>query len=79
MKIASILPYEAVSQDEKGEYVYVYESGRAYKRYIETGEELANGVEILSGLSETEEIIADPSVIRADGSIVIIERGDELA
>ena len=79
VKIASIVPYEAVSQDEKGEYVYVYESGRAYKRYIETGEELANGVEILSGLSETEEIIADPSVIRADGSIVIIERGDELA
>lgn len=47
------LAYEAIWQDEENrEYVYVYESGRARKRYITTGIETTYGAEIQSGLEE---------------------------
>ncbi len=59
---AFILPYEAICQDdEENEFVYVYSSGRVYKRIIETEAELLNGVEIKNGVAESDYIISNPS------------------
>jgi multidrug efflux pump subunit AcrA (membrane-fusion protein) len=64
-----LLPYEAVDQDENGEFVWVSDNGKAAKRYIVTGEELPDGVEIVAGLSDNDEIIKIP-----DG----VSEGDEI-
>ncbi len=53
----TVVPYEAVNQDTGGEYVYVLREGRAYKRYVTTGMELSEGVELKTALAENEEII----------------------
>ena len=55
--IMTIVPYEAVDQDDAGEFVYILTDGKAYKRYIETGEELRDGVELKTVLAENERII----------------------
>lgn len=53
----TVVPYEAVNQDNGGEYVYVLRDGRAYKRYVITGRELSEGLELKTTLAENEEII----------------------
>ncbi len=58
------LPYSCIEQDEKGEYLYVYRHGKAKKRYIETGIEKANTVEIKSGIEWDELIITTASAVR---------------
>ena len=55
--VMTIVPYEAVDQDDAGEFVYILTDGKAYKRYIETGEELSAGVELKTVLEENERII----------------------
>ena len=55
--VMTIVPYEAVDQDDVGEFVYILTDGKAYKRYIETGEELSAGVELKTVLAENERII----------------------
>lgn len=53
----TVVPYEAVNQDNGGEYVYVLRDGRAYKRYVTTGRELSEGLELKTVLAKNEEII----------------------
>ncbi|MDR1565263.1 MAG: HlyD family efflux transporter periplasmic adaptor subunit [Oscillospiraceae bacterium] len=66
-------PYRAVGEDEQNrEFVYVYENGMAKKRIIATRREFENGFEVISGLAEGEKIIADASLIEADGTYVNI-------
>ena len=38
----SLVPYEAVNQDDNGEYVYILRDGKAEKLYVETGAEVSN-------------------------------------
>lgn len=57
----STLPYEAIMQDEEGEYVFVFENSKAVRRNIETGLELSGGTEIKSGLTDGSEVISAPS------------------
>ena len=52
-----MVPYEAVGQDAQNqEYVYVPTGGTLEKRIITTGRELAEGVEILSGIEKGETV-----------------------
>lgn len=46
------LPYEFVNQDNKGVYVNIYKNGTVVKKYIETGIETENEVEILTMLDK---------------------------
>lgn len=57
------LPYACIEQDEKGEYVYVYQFGKAWKKYIETGIEKADTVEIKSGIEWDALVIANASKV----------------
>lgn len=68
---ALIIPYEAIQQDELNqEYVYVYESGRAVRRNIVTGQELSWGVAVDMGLSEEDAVIQNASAIPGENCLV---------
>lgn len=56
-----VLPYEAIGQDEEGEYIYVFEDNTAVKRKIFTGAEFSDGTEIIKGADEGDRVILDPS------------------
>lgn len=67
-----ILPYETIKQDENNnEYVYIYEQNRAIKQIITTGRELAQGVEIISGLNENSKVIFNSNDVKTHGEIVV--------
>lgn len=42
------LPYEYINQDEKGEYVNVYSDGKVTAKYVETGIETEDAVQIVT-------------------------------
>jgi hypothetical protein len=52
-----LIPYEAIAQDEAGEYIFVLKNNIAVKRYVTLGDELPDGVEVIAGLLENEEVI----------------------
>lgn len=67
-----IVPYEAVNQDESGEFVYVFNSGVAVRKDITTGRELSDGVEVVSGISEEDTLLKADDEIK-EGQPIIIE------
>ena len=72
------IPYKAIDQDEKGEYVYRIENGRAVKSYIVTGLELEDTVEVQSGLDLGASIVEDCSAVRSAGQLVRL-KGEKAA
>ncbi|MBD5383799.1 MAG: HlyD family efflux transporter periplasmic adaptor subunit [Ruminococcaceae bacterium] len=64
-----VLPYSAIAQDDTGEYVYVYENGRAVRRDVFTGAEFADGTEVRTGVSANDIVFQDPQEI-ADRSYI---------
>lgn len=70
----SVLPYESVNADENGkEFVYVFKSGLAVRRDIETGIELPDGVQVIDGVSPDEYILASEDSVIDGGYIKIKE------
>ena len=68
LQLCWVLPYEAVAQDDQGqEYVYCLQGNRAVRQDVQTGEELAEGVQILSGISQDDWVAADWTQIRESG------------
>lgn len=71
---ALLVPYEAVGQDESNrKYIYQLTDGWAYRRYIQTGAETAEGMEVLQGASEGWEIVENPSAL-TDNCVRVISR-----
>jgi multidrug efflux pump subunit AcrA (membrane-fusion protein) len=70
-----LIPYEAVNQDEGGTFIFVLKGSTAVKRYIKTGEDLPDGIEVLTGLDENEEVINLPEGV-SDGDEVVMENTD---
>ncbi len=66
-----VLPFSAIGQDDNGEYVYVREDGKAVRRNVRTGEEFADGAEIVEGLSPEDAVFSDPEEISRRGRIRI--------
>ncbi len=62
-KSICVLSYEAIGQDEGGEYVYVYEDGKAIRRRIFTGAEFPDGTEIIKGVTAEELVFTSPEDI----------------
>lgn len=58
-----VLPYEAIGQDDAGEFIFVYEDGAAVRRNIFTGAEFADGTEIIKGVAPTDIVFAEPEKI----------------
>ncbi len=69
-----VLPYEAIAQDEGGEYIYVYENGAAVRRNIFTGAEFSDGAQVLKGVSAGETVLADPEEIAGRSFIRVDEK-----
>lgn len=64
------LPYSVICQDEKGEYVYVYEGGNSRRKDIETGLELADGAEIKMGILIDDQVITDPNSVSPNAVVI---------
>lgn len=54
-----LIPYEAVGQDERGEYVMKISGGRTQKAYVETGAELDEQVQICAGVAAEDILVAN--------------------
>lgn len=72
------VPYEAVQQQEDNrEYVFVYFQNRLQKRYIKTGKELSNSVEVTEGLTQNESVVTNPNDVADENKIAYaIMQGD---
>lgn len=72
-KQIQVVPYESVMQDDTGkEYVYVFSKGFAVRKDIQTGIELGQGVEVVSGLNTDEIVISTPNDIKGNRTLVNI-------
>lgn len=58
-----VLPYEAIGQDDGGEYVYVYTDGKACKKKIFTGAEFSDGTEVIKGVTAEDMVFTSPEKI----------------
>ena len=56
---ALLLPVTAFYSDDKGDYCYAIVNGLIVKKYVETGIESGDYIEILSGLEEKDIVITD--------------------
>ncbi len=63
------LPYTAVCQDDKGEYVYVFSKGVAVRKDITTGIELSDCTEV-KGISYNDEVILNPENLKDMGYVI---------
>lgn len=54
-----VLPYNAIGQDEEGEYVYLLEDGAAVKHKIFTGAEFSDGTEVIKGATINDKVFLD--------------------
>ena len=69
----TILPYEIISEDESGEFVYILEDNKAQKRYIKTGKELIDGIEVISGIDSNDYIINPDETCNEGDTVLIVE------
>lgn len=75
---ALLVPYEAVGQDQDNrKYIYRLKDGWAYKEYIRTGTETADGMEVLAGAQSGWEIIKNPEQLNGDSVRVISQSAEE--
>ena len=68
-----VVPYAAIAQDDDGEYVYVYENGKAVRHNIVTGVEFADGTEVKTGITADDIIFQNPDEINERNYIKISE------
>ncbi len=67
-----VLPFETVFREETGEeYVFVYDAGKAVKRYVTTGEEFTTSVEITSGIKEDDMIILTETKLKSLQKVMV--------
>lgn len=72
-EIMTILPYEIVNSDDNGDFVYVLEENKAKKRYIETGKELVNGIEVVAGITVNDYVIKPDETCSEGDTVLIVE------
>ncbi len=63
-KDALVVPYQAIGQDDSGEYVMLLKNAAAKKVYISTGTELEDKTQILSGVGESDILIMHPEQLK---------------
>lgn len=63
-RVIRLVPYDVICQDEHGEYVYIIAEDKTVRRCnIETGAELSDGAEVLTGLPYGCDIICEPEKV----------------
>lgn len=71
------IPLSAVSYDNGQAFVYVYDNGTAKKAEIESGIYDSERMQVLSGLTEEDQVISDWSNELVDGAEVLLESQPE--
>ena len=75
-KTVHVLPYETVMEDENNkEYVYVFNNGVAVRKDVQTGLELGEGVEVVSGVAPGDPVLTSPGSI-SEGEYVKLVKKD---
>ncbi len=70
----TVVPYESITQTEEGKpAVYCVQNGKAFRREVITGEEHAEGMEILSGVRQGEWVVTDAEALSGDAVAVNTE------
>ena len=69
------VPLSAVLSNDKGEFVYTEERGKAAVKYIETGLKSSSRAEVRSGLTEEDSVIVRGQNIISEGSSVRVVEG----
>jgi len=64
------IPKNALVEGTKNPYVYVTNGDKAVKRVITVGRESGENIEVLSGLSEGDEVITTGQINLMDGSVI---------
>ncbi|KCZ51936.1 efflux RND transporter periplasmic adaptor subunit [Henriciella sp. AS95] len=62
-----LTPRSAVFTDEQGDYVFIDQQGKAERRRVESGETNGDLTEIVSGVSEGEQVVIKGGAILSDG------------
>lgn len=70
-----VLEYEAIGQDNDGEFVYVYENGAACRKRIFTDAEFSDGTEVVSGITAADSVFLNPESIDGNRYIRKEEHG----
>ena len=71
-----ILPISCLNFDTNAAYVYIYEDGTAHRRVVEIGLSNNSDVEILSGISASDQVICTWNSRLADGAQVLLSGQD---
>lgn len=66
-----LAPVEAVNSDKDGDFVYVVENGIVVRKEVVTGVSSDEYIEIVSGLSETDQVMTDISLGITEGMEVM--------
>ncbi|MGV2940477.1 efflux RND transporter periplasmic adaptor subunit [Mesobacillus sp. LC4] len=72
-KEALTVPAEAVLTDKDTVYVFLVKEGKSYKQEIETGIAFGSKIEVINGLSDEDQVIANPSDNLKDGMEVEVK------
>lgn len=72
-KEALTIPAEAVMTDKETVYVFLVKEGQSHKQEIETGITFGSKMEVISGLSEKDKVITNPSDSLKDGMEVNVK------
>lgn len=73
-KDAVVVPFEAIVWDDDMEFVYTVVDGKAYKKQVELGYDITDGIEVKNGLSLGEVVILNPEDVKAGDEVEIIEK-----
>lgn len=70
----TMLPYTAIGQDDKGEYVYILENGISVRKDIVTGIELSDKTEIVSGIDANDRVLTYPENVLENSYYRVVQR-----
>lgn len=73
-RMLTMLPYTAIGQDDKGEYVYILENGISVRKDIVTGIELSDKTEIVSGISAEDRVLTYPENVLENSYYRVVQR-----
>ncbi|MDE6724700.1 MAG: hypothetical protein K2J79_03755 [Ruminiclostridium sp.] len=73
-RMLTMLPYTAIGQDDKGEYVYILENGISVRKDIVTGIELSDKTEIVSGLNAEDRVLTYPENVLENSYYRVVKR-----
>lgn len=73
-RLSNIVPYEAISREQDGNYIYVVYQNQAHKYAVELGTEIAYGVEVVSHNLDGCLIVKDSTQVTSADKFVMMRK-----